>query len=68
MWRHGVLPIELHGTLASIRVPDPDTFGGDVELSGDIKLLSRHDPDYAAKLKAQPGWDVTPTDKFAFGG
>jgi predicted dehydrogenase len=68
VWRHGVLPIELHGTLASIRVPDPDTFGGDVQLSGDIKLLSRHDPDYAAKLKAQPCWDVTPTDKFAFGG
>jgi hypothetical protein len=27
VWRRGVRPIELHGTLASIRVPDPDTFG-----------------------------------------
>jgi predicted dehydrogenase len=68
VWRHGVLPIELHGTLASIRVPDPDTFGGAVELSGDIKLLSKHDPNYAEDLKAQPGWDVNETDSLAFGG
>ena len=43
VWRHGVRPIELHGTLASIRVPDPDTFGGDVELSANNRLLNIHD-------------------------
>ena len=36
-------PIELHGTLASIRVPNPDTFGGDVELSANNRLLNIHD-------------------------
>ena len=44
VWRHGVRPIELHGTLASVRVPDPDTFGGDVELSANDRLLNIHDP------------------------
>jgi predicted dehydrogenase len=33
VWNHGMRPIELHGTAASLRVPDPDFFGGDVELS-----------------------------------
>lgn len=33
VWRHGIAPIELHGTAGSIRIPDPDTYGGDVELS-----------------------------------
>ena len=33
VWNHGLRPIELHGTKASLRVPDPDFFGGDVELS-----------------------------------
>ena len=30
---HGVRPIELYGTKASLRVPDPDFFGGNVEVS-----------------------------------
>jgi predicted dehydrogenase len=33
VWNHGLRPIELYGTAASLRVPDPDFFGGDVELS-----------------------------------
>lgn len=33
VWKHGMRPIELHGTKASLRVPDPDFFGGYVELS-----------------------------------
>jgi predicted dehydrogenase len=33
VWRHGIAPIELHGTEGSVRVPDPDTYGGAVELS-----------------------------------
>jgi predicted dehydrogenase len=28
VWRHSLPPIELHGTDGSMRVPDPDTFGG----------------------------------------
>jgi predicted dehydrogenase len=32
-YRHGNAPIELHGTEGSLRLPDPDTFGGTVSLS-----------------------------------
>ena len=34
VWSHGMRPIELYGEKASLRVPDPDFFGGFVELSG----------------------------------
>jgi predicted dehydrogenase len=33
VYRHGNAPIELHGTEGSLRLPDPDTFGGTVSLS-----------------------------------
>lgn len=33
VFRHGNHPIELHGTTGSLRLPDPDTFGGTVALS-----------------------------------
>ncbi len=33
VFRHGNQPIELHGTAGSLRLPDPDTFGGTVALS-----------------------------------
>lgn len=33
VWAHGQRPLELHGTKASIRVPDPNFFGGTVEIS-----------------------------------
>ncbi len=33
VWRHGMLPIELHGTEASLRLPDPNWFGGRLELA-----------------------------------
>lgn len=36
VWAHGQIPLELHGVNASIRVPDPNFFGGKVELSTDI--------------------------------
>jgi predicted dehydrogenase len=67
VWRHGVRPIELHGTLASIRVPDPDTFGGDVEVSADIALLNPHQASEAAMVGTQQEWDVTPTTDRAYG-
>lgn len=37
VWNHGVLPIELHGQAASLRVPDPNWFGGDLHLATDSK-------------------------------
>jgi len=33
VFRHGNPPIELHGTEGSLRLPDPDTFGGTVGIS-----------------------------------
>jgi predicted dehydrogenase len=66
VWRHGVKPIELHGTLASLRVPDPDTFGGDVETFGGQLPPNMHDPDQAEKARAE--WTVTRTDDKQFGG
>ncbi len=33
VFRHSNEPIELHGTEGSLRLPDPDTFGGTVALS-----------------------------------
>jgi predicted dehydrogenase len=68
VWRHGVRPIELHGTLASIRVPDPDTFGGAVETSANNRLLNIHDPKSVAAASGQVDWTVHETDEKPFGG
>jgi predicted dehydrogenase len=68
VWRHGVRPIELHGTLASIRVPDPDTFGGDVEVSTNNALQNIHDATNVALVGAQVDWGIHKTDEKIFGG
>jgi predicted dehydrogenase len=33
VWKHGVPPIELHGEKASLRLPDPNWFGGDLLIA-----------------------------------
>jgi len=33
VWRHGVPPMELHGETASLRLPDPNWFGGRVLIA-----------------------------------
>ncbi len=33
VWKHGMLPLELHGTDGSLRLPDPNWFGGDVAIA-----------------------------------
>ena len=33
VWKHSVQPIELHGQKASLRVPDPNWFGGDLYIA-----------------------------------
>src|ERR1700739_2000536 len=68
VWRHGVRPIELHGTLASIRVPDPDTFGGDVELSANTRLPNIHDAKDLSMLGKQIDWLIHKTGGKTFGG
>ena len=33
VWKHNQAPMELHGTLGSLRLPDPNFFAGNVELA-----------------------------------
>ncbi|WP_163874980.1 Gfo/Idh/MocA family protein [Rhizobium laguerreae] len=33
VWKHNQAPMELHGALGSLRLPDPNFFGGTVELA-----------------------------------
>lgn len=67
VWAHGARPIELHGTLGSIRVPDPNTFGGAVERSANHRLLNMHDPADAALIGTRQDWLVQPVDGLPFG-
>ena len=43
MWKHGHPPIELYGTEGSLRVPDPNFYGGIVETSKQNGDWERHD-------------------------
>lgn len=55
VWRHGLPPIELHGTLGSLRSPDPNWFGGVVEtaagrggwVASDTRAMTFGEPNYA---------------------
>ncbi|MEM8916542.1 MAG: Gfo/Idh/MocA family oxidoreductase, partial [Pseudomonadota bacterium] len=33
VWKHGMVPIEVHGETASMRVPDPNFFGGTIHTA-----------------------------------
>lgn len=33
VWNHGMLPLEIHGTEGSLRVPDPNWFGGEIGVA-----------------------------------
>jgi predicted dehydrogenase len=59
VWKHGLHPIELHGTKASLRVPDPDFFGGDVALSsgGEWRVFDTAAMPLGAINYAPPGSD-----------
>ncbi|MDD3886713.1 MAG: Gfo/Idh/MocA family oxidoreductase [Victivallaceae bacterium] len=32
VWKHGHAPIEIYGSKGSLKVPDPNTFGGEIQL------------------------------------
>ncbi|MBL8830882.1 MAG: Gfo/Idh/MocA family oxidoreductase [Rhodospirillales bacterium] len=54
VWKHGHPPIELYGTEGSMRVPDPNFFGGTVEYTergGDWIVV-----DSASKPFGKPNW------------
>ena len=54
VWKHGHMPIELHGTGASVRVPDPNFFGGVVELARDRDAW--HGMDTATERFGRPNY------------
>ena len=52
VWKHGVPPIELHGQKASLRLPDPNWFGGELEIAGqneDWRTIGVDDKTFGAK-------------------
>src|SRR5690606_7241426 len=52
----------------SIRVPDPDTFGGEVAVNGNKRLLNVHDPrDVEEMATLRQNWIPTCTDQTLFG-
>ena len=59
VWKHGQLPLELHGTKASLRVPDPNFFGGFVEISEAGKDWRKIDT--GGEIFGRPNWP--PGDK-----
>lgn len=61
VFRHSNHPIEIHGTAGSLRLPDPDNFGGTVGLS-------RHgapweEVDTATHLFGTPNWPLDAPDR-----
>jgi predicted dehydrogenase len=52
VWKHGVPPIELHGQIASLRLPDPNWFGGELMIAGndqDWRTIGTEDKTFGAK-------------------
>ena len=58
--RHGHAPIELYGTLGSLKVPDPNTFGGPVSLFTAADGEWR--PQTLSHLYAEPSRGIGPAD------
>ena len=51
VWKHSLPPIELHGETASLRLPDPNWFGGRVEIAegrGEWRAISARGEPLAA--------------------
>lgn len=61
VFRHTPPPIELHGTAGSLRLPDPDTFGGTVALSAGGADWQDHPSDGA--LYGAPNWPFDAPDR-----
>lgn len=61
VFRHTPPPIELHGTAGSLRLPDPDTFGGTVSLSPAGADWQDHPSD--GELYGAPNWPYAAPDR-----
>lgn len=59
VWKHGHPPIELYGTEGSMRVPDPNFFGGTVEYTergGDWIVVDSADKPFGKPNWRSPNW------------
>ncbi|WP_243371927.1 Gfo/Idh/MocA family protein [Microvirga solisilvae] len=59
VWKHGHPAIELYGTEGSLRVPDPNFFGGHVEITergGDWRSVDSSDMPLGAPNWRSPNW------------
>ena len=61
VFRHSNHPIELHGTEGSLRLPDPDTFGGMVSLSE--RGADWRDFDSDGELYGKRNWPYAAPDR-----
>lgn len=61
VFRHSNHPIELHGTQGSLRLPDPDNFGGVVALSD--RGTAWDETDTSARPFGEPNWPVDAPDR-----
>jgi predicted dehydrogenase len=61
VYRHSNQPIELHGTKGSLRLPNPDTFGGVVSVSD--HGAEWQDIDTATQLFGTRNWPVEAPDR-----
>ena len=66
IWKHGHPPIELYGTEGSMRVPDPNFFGGTIEFTerdGDWQSASSAGMTYGKPNWRSPAWPATRPDQ-----
>jgi predicted dehydrogenase len=66
VWKHGHPPIELYGTDGSLRVPDPNFFGGSVEVTArgeDWQLLDSSNRPYGKPNWRSPNWPASAPDR-----
>jgi predicted dehydrogenase len=66
VWKHGHPPIELYGTEGSLRAPDPNFFGGTVEItegSADWQVLDSSDRPFGKPNWRSPNWAPSLPDR-----
>ena len=61
VFRHSNHPIELHGTEGSLRLPDPDNFGGSVALSS--RGAPWQETDTSGELFGAVNWPIAAPDR-----
>ncbi|MBY5761806.1 Gfo/Idh/MocA family protein [Rhizobium leguminosarum] len=61
VFRHSNHPIELHGTEGSLRLPDPDNFGGSVALSS--RGAPWQETDTSGELFGAINWPIAAPDR-----